>query len=144
MWTYDDITAENFPFTYKTLMQLLEENKNLKKNFLVKLADIMRIEILYRHGGNYFDFKVEGFKSFLPFLKFKQWVFNMDLKKFDENNTLIEDGALAHGCVGSIPGHPHFKEILETRFRPGLIHMADANLFETTGGRVAGSFYSHK
>ena len=43
MWTYDDITAENFPFTYKTLMQLLEEHKKVKLNYLTKLSDLMRI-----------------------------------------------------------------------------------------------------
>ena len=67
---------------------------------------------MYHYGGLYLDFKVEGFKSFLPLLKFKQWVLTMSLKRFDEKNKLIEGGMLVHGCMGSIPGHPYFKKIL--------------------------------
>lgn len=36
------------------------------------ISDAMRIEILYRFGGVYCDFKVEGRKPFDPFLKYGQ------------------------------------------------------------------------
>jgi mannosyltransferase OCH1-like enzyme len=58
LWTDADITPENF-VNYRYIMQA--------KSYAQK-ADIMRYEILYRHGGVYFDIDFEVFKNITPLL----------------------------------------------------------------------------
>ena len=52
---------------YDALQYLLEGNKGSTTNYYAVIAGVMRIEILYHHGGIYYDMKTEGHKSLLPF-----------------------------------------------------------------------------
>ena len=144
LWTYDDITVENFPFTFETIQKMLRDSEGMQKNFLAEIADIMRIEILFHHGGIYLDFKTEAFRSFLPFLRFKQWFLTMNLKKFDASHKLIKEGMLIQGCIGSIPGHPSFKKIMETKYQPERIRIGRGDFITLTGAGVIGAQYSPK
>ncbi len=46
-------------------------SKKNKRNFRAIIADLMRIQILYKYGGIYLDLKIEGKKSLMPFLKYE-------------------------------------------------------------------------
>ena len=55
LWTEHNITRENFPVSYDLMQTLLEFNKKSPYNKMAMVADIARNEIVYRHGGFYFD-----------------------------------------------------------------------------------------
>jgi mannosyltransferase OCH1-like enzyme len=65
LWGNDDITPENFPKTYsyiKKCMQIGNELGTIKKKY-AQISDMMRLEILYRHGGVYIDITIECLKN---------------------------------------------------------------------------------
>jgi mannosyltransferase OCH1-like enzyme len=68
LWTNEDITPENF-VNYAFIVRA--------KSYAQK-ADIMRYEILYRHGGVYFDIDFEVFKNITPLLNNDLVVCNED------------------------------------------------------------------
>ena len=69
-------------------------------------AGIMRIEILYHHGGMYFDYKVEPFKSMIPFLKYEQFFLYVGMKSNSHSGTLV------NGVIGSVRHNPKFLKIM--------------------------------
>ena len=58
LWSDKDITHDNF-VNYELI---------LKSSSYAQKADIMRYEILYRHGGIYLDIDMEVFKNITPLL----------------------------------------------------------------------------
>ena len=55
LWGNEDINEINFPKTFTTINKLLSRTKIL----YAQIADIMRLEILYNHGGIYVDTTME-------------------------------------------------------------------------------------
>ena len=55
MWTEEDLTRDNFPATYDIIKNLRNFNKVSPYNKNSIVSDLMRVEIIYRHGGFYFD-----------------------------------------------------------------------------------------
>ena len=59
LWGNVDLTRENFPRTWKYIQELL----NKPKIIYAMIADLMRLEILFRHGGIYVDASMEALKN---------------------------------------------------------------------------------
>jgi mannosyltransferase OCH1-like enzyme len=59
LWRNEDLSEANFPKTWKYINKLL----NSPKIFYAMIADLMRLEILYHHGGIYVDTSFEAVKN---------------------------------------------------------------------------------
>lgn len=59
LWGNEDLNLYNFPLTWKYISKLLKS----KKIIWAKIADLMRLEILYHHGGVYVDTTMEYVKN---------------------------------------------------------------------------------
>ena len=62
LWTDADITNENFPLTFEFIQKI-----RMKPKKQSQIADLMKFEIIYNHGGFYFDTNIELLKD-LSFL----------------------------------------------------------------------------
>jgi hypothetical protein len=63
VWTNADITRDNFPLTYDLIQTLFEFDRRSPSDKMAMISDIMRLEVLYRHGGFYFDTNYYIFKG---------------------------------------------------------------------------------
>lgn len=97
LWTYDDIAKTDF--RNKDLM--------LQCTNAAQLADLMRFEILYRHGGLYVDTDCECFGSFDEL--HHQYDLYVGLQPLDTG--MVQLGI---AVVGSIPGHPILRHYITT------------------------------
>lgn len=70
LWTWQNVTRDNFPVTYDGILKIIKVCKLLNQNYLAAATDMMRIELLFRYGGFYMDFKTEGKRSLQPFLRY--------------------------------------------------------------------------
>ena len=93
LWTYEDFTRQNFPYLYDIINYVLKRSRLLRYNYISLAVGMMRIEILYHHGGIYMDYKVEMFKSMIPFLKYKQFFLEVC-----SNQRITSDGRLIVGA----------------------------------------------
>jgi len=66
LWGLGDVTPENFPRTYAAIQRGLEHHARTGDNVFSMLGDLMKFEILYRHGGLYLDTNVELFRDPSP------------------------------------------------------------------------------
>ena len=55
LWGNKDLNENNFPLTWKYINKILNKNKIV----WAEIADLMRLEILYHHGGVYVDTTME-------------------------------------------------------------------------------------
>ena len=112
LWKYENLTRENFPHCYDSINKIIRASQGKRaKNYVSLAAGIMRIEILYHYGGIYFDYKVEPFKSMIPFLKYEQFFLLVGKKKTD-----YEGGSLVNGVIGSVRHHHKFLKIMNEEF----------------------------
>ncbi len=87
---------------------------------------------MYKYGGIYLDFKIEGKKSLRPFLKYEQFYFQ------------VTNFTLQNGVIGSIKGDRHHYTLLKDFSDPKLISAPRTNHFETTGDTKIWSSYTPK
>ena len=59
LWGNNDLQEQNFPMTWKLIKKMLSR----KKPVYAMITDLMRLEILYRHGGVYLDTTFEKVKN---------------------------------------------------------------------------------
>ena len=71
LWREENLTMKNFPLTHASIWRTLEYQKFSPRSYSALAADLIRYELLYTHGGIYFDFKTEGMKPLDPFLKYE-------------------------------------------------------------------------
>ena len=69
LWTEGDITERNFPWTLATLERGRAYHQLTGSNVYSMLVDLMKYEVLYRHGGLYLDTNVELFKDITPLFR---------------------------------------------------------------------------
>ena len=69
LWTEGDITERNFPWTLATLERGRAFHQLTGSNVYSMLVDLMKYEVLYRHGGLYLDTNVELFKDVTPLFR---------------------------------------------------------------------------
>ncbi len=98
LWTDKDV--EDFPLI-NSAMYFSEKNYGAR-------ADILRLEILYRHGGVYVDTDFECIKPEMFDVLNRSFDFYSGLAPVD-----CEALVMANGLIGSIPGHPIIKACLE-------------------------------
>lgn len=94
LWTDADLTAENF----STLPYIKSTKVYAQK------ADIMRYEILYRHGGIYLDTDFQVIKALDPLLTHDLVVCNEDLNV---------NKYMSNSFIYSIAGHPSLKKCVD-------------------------------
>lgn len=62
LWKNRQITRKNFPITFDTIQMLFKMQQQGYKKY-AQISDLMRYEILYNHGGYYFDITFEPVKN---------------------------------------------------------------------------------
>lgn len=109
LWGNENITEENFPQTYEIIQMLLRFSKVSPKNKMAMVADLMRLEIVYRHGGFYLDTNYHIFKhhTFDDWLTFKAVMPGQMVPhyKFARDN----------GFFGCMRGFPNIQRLLDHR-----------------------------
>lgn len=66
LWGNESLNEKNFPKTWKYIQKSLEEGRksgNEKKRY-AQVVDLMRLEVLQRHGGVYVDTTMEALNNF--------------------------------------------------------------------------------
>lgn len=70
LWKDSNLTKQNFPLTDNLIKRTLQYQQSSKRNYNAMIADLLRYEVLYSHGGIYIDFKMEVLKPLDAFLKY--------------------------------------------------------------------------
>lgn len=99
LWGNDRLTPDYFPLTWDRIVEIQEYMKKTGKNRYAQIADFMRYEILYHHGGLYVDTTMRLVQSLST------------IEKYAGNSTLWISGEsdiiyISIGFMGSIPHHP--------------------------------------
>ena len=100
LWTDDDINPNNFPITYKYIQLIHEKPKKWSQ-----VADLMKFELIYHHGGFYFDTNIELIKD-ISYLADSSY--DMILCNELENITKY----MSCGFFASIPNSEYLKQLL--------------------------------
>jgi glycosyl transferase family 25 len=103
LWTDEDITNENFPITIKYLEKISQLNSQSK---YACMCDLMRLEIIYKHGGFYFDTNIELLKPIDNLLNYKFVVCN------ESELNPKEYTFMSNGFFGAIPKSKYISRIL--------------------------------
>ena len=115
VWRDKDITRRNFPKTYdyiKRVIAIGTETGSLNKKY-AQIADLMRLEILYNHGGMYLDTTVECIDPIL--LGNDKFVVSNECKlngfKCRSENGLY----VSNSFIASIARHPIIRHMLSKK-----------------------------
>lgn len=118
----------------KSGWMLAEWMRHYAKSALCGVADCMRWEILYKHGGIALDADSE------PLRAIPDWMLEPDIWCCAESE-VSRPGLLANGAVGSIPGHPLIGQIIQDLSE----ETPDGEPWEMTGpGRLTRTFLDHE
>jgi mannosyltransferase OCH1-like enzyme len=90
LWTEDDLPED--PIRPEVLERLRAP---------VERADILRLEILYRHGGVYVDTDLECLRPIDPLLDGERFV-----------GVAVKPGRMTNTVIASVPGHPVLERAL--------------------------------
>lgn len=128
LWRNKDLTKKNFPLTWKYIQmakkmhgkQMYEEGKKmydkdckvlLKENRYAQITDLMRLEIIYREGGFYFDINFEILKSMYNVLnKNKKFIGCNEIPRFKNV------GSLSNSFFGAVKGSVILKRLLSKKY----------------------------
>lgn len=83
-----------------------------------QLADLLRIELLWQHGGVYVDVDCEAIRPFDPLLEHLLFIG-------------ANQGELQNAVIGSIPGHPGLRDVMDTLLEHKVLPPISVN--EATG-----------
>jgi len=116
LWTDEDLTEKNYPLTFDLIQDIVQVGKLDKKlnKKLAQIADLMRLEILYRHGGVYIDTTVECLKNLDGLLNDKKYKFvvsNEDPCGFDCKNSYGKY-YISNSFIASTKGNLVLKNLL--------------------------------
>lgn len=118
----------------KSGWMLAEWMRYFSKFALCGVADCMRWEILYTHGGIALDADSE------PIRAIPDWMLEPDIWCCAESET-ERPGLLANGAVGSVKGHPLIGQIIQDMSE----ETPDGEAWEMSGpGRLTRTFLEHK
>jgi len=133
LWTTKDLTKKNFPKTYSYIQKakkthnqpvfeyddgdeyiiLDKTNKQMLHNKWAQITDLMRLEIIYNHGGYYFDINFE----ILPTRR-KHTLYNLlgSIKKrfvgCHEIKWSVDEPYVSNSFFGATKGNPILKRLL--------------------------------
>lgn len=147
IWGNNDLTKKNFPLTYSYIQKAKklqgkpmfnEEgkqmfDKNMKPYTYSKWAqitDLMRLEIVYRNGGYYFDTTFEILKPMFSLLnkKNQRFVGCNEVPRFKNHNIL------SNSFFGATPGNPILKRLLSKKKLNDIDFMDQGVDFQTGPG----------
>jgi mannosyltransferase OCH1-like enzyme len=125
LWSNEDITPKNFPITYKYIKRLLSR----KKVVYAMISDLMRLEILYHHGGIYVDTTMECVKSLKGILKSKSpFIMSNEetcgLKCRGEYDMLF----ISNSFIASIPKYKVLERLLSEKYLKSIDFKLPANI----------------
>lgn len=83
-----------------------------------QLADLLRIELLWRHGGVYVDVDCEAVRPFDPLLEHRLFIG-------------ATEGEVQNAVIGSIAGHPGLREAMDAMLKYKVLPPGAVN--ESTG-----------
>lgn len=106
LWGNNDITKKNFPLTYEYIQKCIPIKQKLKLNPWSTVADLMKFEIIYHHGGFYFDTNIELVNK-LDHLTDKEIVVCNESSEIDKY--------MSCGFFGSVPKSKYLKSLLSKK-----------------------------
>tara|TARA_Y100000768_G_C23977285_1_gene683723 strand:+ start:1112 stop:1963 length:852 start_codon:yes stop_codon:yes gene_type:complete len=128
VWGNNDLTRKNFPLTLKYInkakklqgkpMYDSDGNKMLNKDMephtyskWAQITDLMRLEIVYRNGGYYFDTTFEILRPMYQLLNKKKYRFVgcNEVPRFKDHNIL------SNSFFGATQGNPILKRLLSKK-----------------------------
>ena len=137
----------NYPWKNKKAMESLWDDDKFEVSRKSAIADIMRYEILYNHGGFCVDADAECVT------KLEDWLFDAEACAGWENEE-ARPGLIAVGYMASIPGNEFFKSIVDEIYndpditdgppwiKTGPTRLTNAyNSFNYTGLKIWPSYY---
>ncbi len=116
VWTNKDITRRNFPKTYDYIKEVIEIGKamrSINKKY-AQIADLMRLEILYSHGGLYLDTTIECVNPIL-LEKDDKFVVSNECKKNGFKCKGKEGLYVSNSFIASVPKHPILRSMLSKK-----------------------------
>ncbi len=108
MWGNDDLTEANFPITWHLIKKILK----MKKPVYAMLADLMRLEILYHHGGVYLDTTFEKVRNLNTLLDNPDYRFVISNEVSDPDLHLPY---ISNSFIASVPRYIVLKRLLSRR-----------------------------
>tara|TARA_B100001287_G_scaffold238347_1_gene211731 strand:+ start:1446 stop:2213 length:768 start_codon:yes stop_codon:yes gene_type:complete len=124
LWGNADMKKENFPKTWFLIKEILE----LEKPVYAMISDLMRLEILYTHGGVYLDTTFEKVKNITKLLDKKGYEFVVSNEISDPN---LDLDYMSNSFIASVPHHIVLKRLLSPRYLYNIDINNEAN--EETG-----------
>jgi hypothetical protein len=143
LWGNRDLTKQNFPLTWKYIQkafsvhgqQLVDDEGNkmydkdynpLTHNKYAQITDLMRLEIVYREGGFYFDTTFEILKPMYNLLnKKKRFVGCNEIPRFKD----VYD--LSNSFFGAIKKNVILKRLLSKNYLDSINFWSDQIAIET-------------
>ena len=104
LWGNEDLTQANFPLMWPYIVQLQDAQRPLSM-----IGDLMKYELMYHHGGLYFDINIELLRKTLLWDTLKGHA----LVLCNEDDKRITD-YLSCGFFAVVPKHPALKHVLDT------------------------------
>ena len=122
LWTEGDINERNFPITLATLERGRAFHQLTGSNVYSMLVDLMKYEVLFRHGGLYLDTNVELFKDITP-------LFHKTLRANKEVFMVADPGDsrfFSAGIFGALtPGASVFRSLFNDTSPDGYLQNID-------------------
>ena len=122
LWTEGDINERNFPITLATLERGRAFHQLTGSNVYSMLVDLMKYEVLFRHGGLYLDTNVELFKDITP-------LFHKTLRANKEVFMVADPGDsrfFSAGIFGALtPGASVFRSLFNDTSSDGYLQNID-------------------
>ena len=154
IWGNKDLNKKNFPLTFKYIQkakrlqgkQMIDHEGNkmydkgmepLKYSKWAQITDLMRLEIVYNHGGYYFDTTFEILKPMFKLLnkKGKRFVGCNEVPRFKNHNIL------SNSFFGATPGNPILKRLLSKKKLEMIDFYDQAVDFQTGPGYLRSGIY---
>ena len=147
LWRNKDLTRKNFPKTWKYIQiakkihgkQMYDEEgvklydkdckSPLKENRYAQITDLMRLEIIYRNGGFYFDINFEILKPMYNVLnKNKKFIGCNEIPRFKR------EGSLSNSFFGAVKNSIILKRLLSKKYLDTIDFLNDQVSSETGPG----------
>jgi mannosyltransferase OCH1-like enzyme len=108
LWSNNDLHKDNFPITWN----LIKKGLCLEKPIYAMIADLMRLEILYHHGGVYLDTTFEKVKNLNTLLEKRGYKFVMSNEIPDPDLKLRY---ISNSFIASVPHYVVLKRLLRPK-----------------------------
>tara|TARA_Y100000389_G_scaffold157505_1_gene158659 strand:- start:933 stop:4400 length:3468 start_codon:yes stop_codon:yes gene_type:complete len=125
LWGDSDITKDNFPKTFNKINEIMK----LPKIPYAMIADLMRLEILFNHGGIYLDTTIEKIRGLPKLNNNELFVISNEIPDPE-----LELPYISNSFIASIPKHNILKRLLE----PDRINNIDIGL---PANKATGPYY---